>query len=576
MFLRMNQFGLLIRMDASEKKLAIVGAIRTVSFCAILLIGLFFQFKNSHFSSVDVSVPLYLIVFTQSALTALYFIFGKKFGDRIWIPTALLFVLDAFAVTALIYVTGVSQSIFFFMYLVNIALAGILFQRAGAVTLALLTSVLFSLLLVVSPTEIRGQSLYFVVGLNNLAFLAIAVLSGFLSEQLNLLGAEIIERDEAIQGLKDLNELIIENISTGLMTIDSSYRIIQMNRAAMDILSLSAPVTSGTLISSLVPEISPQLIGLTATTSDHKIGRFEVGYVNSKEEKLVLGGSLSRLTGKKGFQQGHILIFQDLTQIKRMEKAIRRNDKLAAVGQLAAGIAHEIRNPLASISGSVQLMGEMNPNQSPEEKKLTSIVLREIDRLNNLISEFLDFVRPDTKLDEVVDLEELLKESLQMLELNTKVRKDVRQDVDLQCHQSVYGNSSKLKQVFLNLLINAYQAMEGVEQPVLTVRTRLRGGLVEVRIRDSGSGMPEAVMNRLFEPFHTTKPQGTGLGLATTHKILESHDAQISVESVVGQGTEFVIEFTRLAGLQEPAPDLTHSFNEEMNRFNLRKKRGQG
>ncbi|MBX9766883.1 MAG: hypothetical protein K2X47_06390, partial [Bdellovibrionales bacterium] len=316
----MNQFGLLIRMDASEKKLTIVGAIRTISFCAILLIALFFQFKNSHFSSVEVSVPLFLIVFTQSGLTALYFIFGKQVGSRIWIPTALLFILDAFAITALIYFTGVSQSIFFFMYLVNIALAGILFQRTGAVALALLTSVLFSLLLVVSPTEIRGQSLYFVVGLNNLAFLAIAVLSGFLSEQLNLLGAEIIERDEAIQGLKDLNELIIENISTGLMTIDSSHCVIQMNKAAMDILALSAPVPEGTLISALVPEISPQLVGLTASGSDHRIGRFEVGYVNAKEEKLVLGGSLSRLTGKKGIHQGHILIFQDLTQIKRMEK----------------------------------------------------------------------------------------------------------------------------------------------------------------------------------------------------------------------------------------------------------------
>ena len=563
-------------MDASEKKLTIVGAIRTISFCAILVIALFFQFKNSHFSSVEVSVPLFLIVFTQSGLTALYFIFGKMVGRRIWIPTALLFVLDAFAITALIYFTGVNQSIFFFMYLVNIALAGILFQRMGAVTLALLTSVLFSLLLVVSPSEIRGQSLYFVVGLNNLAFLAIAVLSGFLSEQLNLLGAEIIEKDEAIQGLKDLNELIVENVSTGLMTIDSSHRVIQMNRAAMDILSMSGPLPEGTSILSVIPEIGSKIGSLTDEMGGHRVGRFEVAFLNPKSEKLILGGSLSRLTGKKGVHQGHILIFQDLTQIKRMETAMRRNDKLAAVGQLAAGIAHEIRNPLASISGSVQLMRDLNPNQSPEEKKLTSIVLKEIDRLNHLISEFLDFVRPDTKLDEVVDVEMLLRESLEMMKLNDRLRKDVRQDADLQCHQSVYGNAAKLKQVFLNLMINAYQAMDSVPDPVLTVGARLRGGVVEIRIRDNGSGMPEAVLNRLFEPFHTTKPQGTGLGLATTHKILESHDAQIFVESVEGQGTEFVIEFTRLAGLQDPAPDLTHSFNEEMNRFNLRKKRGQG
>jgi two-component system sensor histidine kinase PilS (NtrC family) len=216
---------------------------------------------------------------------------------------------------------------------------------------------------------------------------------------------------------------------------------------------------------------------------------------------------------------------------------------MAAVGQLAAGIAHEIRNPLASISGSVQLLGAGFKPQQEEEQKLMRIVLREIDRLNNLITEFLDFVRPDVLKDDPIDLNVLIRDVVEMLKFNKNLRADIVQDLDLKADVEISGNRDKLKQALLNIVINAYQAMNDVAEPKITIRTFSTDGKVTLKIRDRGCGIDEVGLRRMFEPFHTTKPKGTGLGLAVTHKIIESHHGHIEVESAKGVGTEFTLEF---------------------------------
>lgn len=225
---------------------------------------------------------------------------------------------------------------------------------------------------------------------------------------------------------------------------------------------------------------------------------------------------------------------------------MRQSEKMAAVGQLAAGIAHEIRNPLASMSGSIQLLESSFPNAESEERRLMKIVIREIDRLNNLITEFLDFVRPDVLRDDPVDLNSLLRDVMEMCRLNPSLRKDVVQVIDLQATRSIPGNRDKLKQAILNIVINAYQAMNDqseVKEPKIVIKTIDREHAVVLTIRDHGCGMDEVGLRRMFEPFHTTKPKGTGLGLAITHKIIESHAGRIFVESTKGVGTEFTLEF---------------------------------
>jgi two-component system sensor histidine kinase PilS (NtrC family) len=550
--------------------LLLIEGIRVLSITCVFVVTFLFQLRQPEFISTEVLFPIYWLLFIYYSINAIYLFSFEGIFSKLRSATAILFVADALFISGLIYFTGVNQSIFLFMYLVNISLCGFVFQRRGAFFIALLTSILFSLILIVGP-EVRGQSLYFAVGLNNLAFFAVAGLSGYLSEQLNFMGASLMIREQELATLQNMNDLIIENISTGLMTVDPQGKVIHANRSAHEILMQKGSFDDR-LLSEILPAIAPQLLAREENAGLENTARFEVEYISPREEKLILGFSVSPLKIETGENRGYILIFQDLTQIKRFESQLRRHEKLAAVGQMAAGIAHEIRNPLASISGSVQLMRDMRTKQTEEETKLTAIILREIDRLNNLVSEFLDFVRPDVIVDEEVDLEQLLKDVLEMASLNGKLRQDVRQVVDLQTHQKILGNTNKLKQVFLNLVINAYQAMQESTEPILSISLQMKVDQVIVKIKDTGGGMGPAVLNRLFEPFHTTKSQGTGLGLATVHKILENHEAQIHVDSKVGQGTEFTVEFSRLVGLTSPAQDLAKTFNDELKRFNLRKK----
>jgi two-component system sensor histidine kinase PilS (NtrC family) len=250
-----------------------------------------------------------------------------------------------------------------------------------------------------------------------------------------------------------------------------------------------------------------------------------------------------------------VLTFQDLTKVRRLEFAMRQSEKLAAVGQLAAGIAHEIRNPLASISGSIQLLESSLPAaKDAEERKLMRIVLREIDRLNGLISEFLVYVRPDQAKDDPVDLGILTRETLDLIKLNPTLRQDVRQVATLEAGPGaavVSGDRDKLRQAILNVVMNAYQAMGESSEPVIEASACRSGDLVQLKIRDCGVGIEESRLRKIFEPFHTTKPKGTGLGLAVTHKIVETHGGKIFVESAPGQGTEFTFEFPARASGRE-------------------------
>lgn len=229
--------------------------------------------------------------------------------------------------------------------------------------------------------------------------------------------------------------------------------------------------------------------------------------------------------------------------MRRLESQMRQSEKMAAVGQLAAGIAHEIRNPLASMSGSIQLLGASFSGRQEEEQQLMKIVLREIDRLNNLITEFLDFVRPDTLRDEPVNLTAVVRDVLEMLKFNKTLRADVEQVIDLQDVGEIAGHGDKLKQALLNIIINAYQAMNNTPTAKIEVSVRQEDKKVVVRIRDHGCGIDEKGLRKIFEPFHTTKPKGTGLGLAVTHKIIENHGGKIFVDSKKDVGTEFSLEF---------------------------------
>lgn len=521
--------------------MTIISAVRLGFHISILLIILGFQALQPEFVNADVLFPVYILMGVAFTIQSIYLIYFDRALNS-WPVTAFLFFFESAFITGLIYFTGVNQSIFLFLYLVNIILCGFVFQRRGANVLAMWTSFLFSFLMITGP-ELKGQALFFAVGLNNVAFFAVAGLAGYLSEQLDFMGRSLEAQGKDLRALRNLQAIIVDNMATGLITVDEDGVCLQANQAAFEILDPVPREIVGRQIDQVVPGALAKLKeASTQIEAGDRSARFDWIHQNPMQGKQTLEIVVSRLPQESELR-GYIVTFHDLTRVRRLEFAMRQSEKMAAVGQLAAGIAHEIRNPLASMSGSLQLLDSSFTSDNAEEKKLMRIALREIDRLNNLITEFLDFVRPEVLKEDPVDINQVLRDVLEMAKLNGSLRKDIQQVVDLQAARSIPGHRDKLKQALLNIIMNAYQSMNESADPAIEVTSRDRDDAVVVTIKDRGCGIDAVGLRRIFEPFHTTKPKGTGLGLAITHKIIENHQGRIYVESTKGVGTEFTLEF---------------------------------
>lgn len=525
----------------SRTPMTIIAAVRLGFHLSILLIILGFQALQPEFVNTEVLFPVYLLMGVAFSIHSVYLLFFDRALNS-WPVTAFLFFFESAFITGLIHFTGVNQSIFLFLYLVNIILCGFVFQRRGANILALWTSFLFSFLMIVGP-ELKGQALFFAVGLNNVAFFAVAGLAGYLSEQLDFMGRSLEAQGKDLRALRNLQAIIVDNMATGMITVDETGVCLQANRAAFEILD---PVPREIIGRNLDVVVPGSMAGIRATLEKIEGGdrtaRLDWIHQNPMQGRQTLELVVSRLPMESELK-GYIVTFHDLTRVRRLEFAMRQSEKMAAVGQLAAGIAHEIRNPLASMSGSLQLLESGFTSESAEEKKLMRIALREIDRLNNLITEFLDFVRPEVLKEDPVDINLVLRDVLEMTKLNQSLRQETQQQVELKSTKTIPGHRDKLKQAVLNIVMNAYQAMSDAENPVIEIKSVDREDSVIVTIRDHGCGIDEVGLRRIFEPFHTTKPRGTGLGLAITHKIIENHQGRIYVESTKGVGTEFTLEF---------------------------------
>lgn len=560
----------------SRMQMTIIAAIRLGFHLVILLIILGFQALQPEFVNFEVLFPVYALLGLAFSINGAYLVFFEH-ALQFWPTTAFLFFFESAFITGLIHYTGVTQSIFLFLYLVNIILCGFVFQRRGANILSLWTSILFSALMIMGP-ELRGQALFFAVGLNNIAFFAVAGLAGYLSEQLDFMGRSLAEQGKDLRALRNLQALIVDNMATGLITVDDNGLCLQANRAAFEILDPTPREIVGRPLEKIVPGVFGEVHKSFAIPEHPRTARFDWMHQNPMQGKQTLELVVSQFPEDSALR-GYIVTFHDLTRVRRLEFAMRQSEKMAAVGQLAAGIAHEIRNPLASMSGSIQLLESNFPSEQSEERRLMRIVLREIDRLNNLITEFLDFVRPDVIKEDPVDVNAVLRDVLEMAKLNPSIRKDIQQVVDLRSTRIIQGHRDKLKQAIINIVINAYQAMTDSQNPTLEVRTFDRDDdAVVVVIKDHGSGIDAVGLRRIFEPFHTTKPKGTGLGLAITHKIIENHSGRIYVESSKGVGTEFTLEF-RLnpSGVDKLSLADSQRANEDFSKaFRGQKRSGNG
>jgi two-component system, NtrC family, sensor histidine kinase PilS len=514
----------------TESQSLTIHSIRFIFLLLVLLITLSFQFLENRIEALEVFLPLYKLIGISFVIQITYLFFFRKFYQNVYV-TSFLFFFEAFYITGLIYYIGLQQSLLIFLYLVNLILYGILFQRKGSLVLALWTSILFSFI-ISFDSSLEGNTAYLAVGVNNLAFFTVAYLAGFLSEQLNLMGLQLREKVRDVATLKNLNDLILKNISSGLITVDNKFNLLQANPKALQLLDIN----NQSLQDFNAVELFPSL-DFSKITPEKE---FDLE-IKKNGEKRIFNISINELFDDLKSKQGLIIRFQDETHLRALEKRLRQSEKLAAIGQLATGIAHEIRNPLAGISGSIQLL-QTNDVDFEQSNKLMNIVEKEISRLNNLITEFLDFAKPEAPMEDLVILSNLLEEIINFTKYD-KQRSQVELHFEGDKSLKVLGNKDKLKQALLNIIVNAYQAVENVDKPQLKISVRKNGNYALVSVQDNGIGMSEKLKERIFEPFHTTKHKGTGLGLAITHSIFESHGAHVQVESTENIGTEFIVSF---------------------------------
>lgn len=538
--------------NAKYDRLWFTHSLRLVFWLLVLTLALAYQFLDPGFLLPKVWLPV-LSILTILFLVNLVFITGfDRLQHKNWTHGA-LFCVDTVVIGCLVHFTGGTQSVFLFFFLLSVVLANLIMPRISGLLFALWTSLWLSFVFLFSDIELAGQ-VYFIAGINNVAIFGLAFLSGFVSHQIGLMGSQIRRQEADVKTLKNLNELIVHNIASGLLTFDNHGKILFSNGMSEKIMNLSH--LSGRSIIEFLPDLWSRVNEVNFDQNSSV--RLEIPYLSISGENILLEIFLSPLISLERESLGYLSLIRDITQLRRLEREIKQKEKLAAVGQLAAGIAHEIRNPLASISGSLQLMVASTEGLSGEDKQLMKIALKEMDRLNNLISEFLDFVRPEVIQSDALYVNQILKEVLEMVRFNSELRRDVEQVVVLKSGYFIQGNYDKLKQAFLNIIINAYHAMQTVDKAILSVSSEDVPGFVRIKIADTGIGMNDDLRERIFEPFLTTKPKGTGLGLAVTHKILESHGARVWVESQLGKGSAFFVEFPieESSPLEGPASPL--------------------
>ncbi|HTP41612.1 MAG TPA: ATP-binding protein [Nitrospiria bacterium] len=498
-----------------------------------------------HFPTVPI---FYLLIGITYLLTILYSL-ALSHTSTLRLQAGLQLACDVMLETALVLGTGGSDSPFHLLYVISIIAGSMLLGWRGSLWVATSVSGLYGMVVWGGVAEWFGlpeggpqlltERLYFLL-YNIGAFVAVALLSSSLSSRLHHLGAQLAQREVGLQHLQRFHEYIVQSVGSGLVTTDLSWRFTSINRAGSEIMGYTLESLRGKRWWDVFdsPQIQPYYEDALRIVSTQ---RFDIHTRHRDGSDLLIGLTLSLLRDERGDVSGTLGIFQDLTQVQRLQEEMRRNEQLAGLAEMAAGIAHEIRNPLASLSGVMQVLrSELAPKG--EHRKLMDIALREMDRLDTIIAAFLTSTRPVEVHLGRCDLAAILEETVKLLYNHA----DYRASITMQLHLEeaplwVWADADQLRQVMWNLLLNAVQAMPA--GGVLTVQTSRHqsGGGVEVKIQDTGKGIKPEHLRQIFTPFFTTRHGGSGLGLSIVHRIVEAHHGRILVESREGQGTRVTL-----------------------------------
>jgi two-component system, NtrC family, sensor histidine kinase PilS len=539
----------MVNPDPKTSRVELSGRLQRLMFLRVIFVSLLLgatiitQVREAKTDFGTIQTYHYLLIASIYFLTFIYAVLLKRLKNLVAFAYGQL-VMDTVVVTAIIYTTGGIESIFSFLYLLVIINGSIILYRKGGMITASCCSILYGLLLdlhyygVITPLGSRvdyaaayqSSYIFYLILVNIAAFYLVAFLSSYPSELARKSRVELKEKQADIAKLEALNEWIIRSITSGLITLDDRGSIILFNPGAEAIFGIRSGEAIGRNISEVMPFLNGHL-GRDPENALRRKGRtnsfFDLPFLREDGAKLFLRCSLSPLSLPGRGEGGQILFFQDVTELKRIEEEMKQVEGLALIGQLAAAIAHEIRNPMASISGSIQMLKE-SLDMDDVRNKLMDIVLREINRLNSLISDFLVFARPKEAAIQEFDLSRLIMDSLELFKNSNQWTGKIFLKTDFQDDLRIQSDPEQVKQVLWNLFLNAADAMNQggvlhVSADIIHARNH-HGAVKEmarIMIRDTGPGFSAKALQHLFTPFFTTKEGGSGLGLATVRRIVE-------------------------------------------------------
>jgi len=381
------------------------------------------------------------------------------------------------------------------------------------------------------------KTLYGIIFVNLFAFLAVAYLAGLLNAKLRQVRVQLAHASGALENLQALHENIVESISSGFITTGVDGRITLVNSATLRL--LEAPASE--LVDRPVRDLFLDPLPVPEAQHEHS----EVRFATPNGFRKTFRVRAAALTAAGFGTSGCVYVLDDLTEIRRLEREVRMQDRLAAVGRLAAGIAHEIRNPLTSIAGCVSMLSSA-PELEEEHRRLLEIVTRESQRLNAIITDFLAYSRGKQYKFAPTDLIPLIDDTLTLMEqrmiadeTGISIRRDFRSD-----RAMALADGDRMKQVFWNLSENAVRAMKS--GGTLTVAVEEHKGDWQISFNDTGIGMTPQQTEKIFEPFQSEFKGGTGLGLAIVYQIMQAHEGRVFARSRIGQGTTFVLRLRSL------------------------------
>ena len=455
-------------------------------------------------------------------------------------------IFDLALVTALVHVTQGPESQFPALYIVVIALSAVLMPLSSSLLITALASLLYVALILLAWQPVQ---LSVVVWLQIGVFVAVFVATGLIGNRVRIVGVEREELQQEVRRLRLEAADVLRNIQSGVISTDGDGRVLYANPAALRLLGLGRAAIVGSLLADLIGDTAPRLVGAIETTRSNRLKAYRAeGSVSYGYRTFPIGVTATCIDVGEEAQPPVTAIFTDISGQKRLEEMHLRTERLQAVAELSASLAHEIKNPLASIRSAVEQLSQIG-QPTEDERFLAQLVVRESDRLDRVLNEFLDFSRVQVVEEKPVDLSKVVEAAVEMVRQHPDCPDTTHIDL-LRGEASVEGDEDLLHRVVVNLVLNAVQASEGQADIGVEVRraeaaevppTLQVDGTILLRVFDNGPGIPVELREKLFDPFVTGRVGGSGLGLAIVQRAVEAHRGVVLVDSTPGQGSDFRI-----------------------------------